>query len=115
GARDLLVVLSVFRGAFDLAAATAVSGCDAVTTADRLAQLVDQSLVQSVSGRAGRRFGLLETVRTFTLARLDAPTAEAARERHCAYFSSEGAKLGCRIPGPDRDEAEARLPLAGGD
>src|SRR5262249_30661042 len=53
GERDLLLSLSVFRGAFELTAATAVSGCDALTTADRLAQLVDQSLVYSATGRAG--------------------------------------------------------------
>ena len=59
GERDLLLTLSVFRGAFDLAAATAVAGCDAAQTADRLAQLVDRSLVQRASGPAGRRFRLL--------------------------------------------------------
>jgi hypothetical protein len=48
-------------------------------------------------------------VRAFTLARLDAPAAEIARERHRAYFTREVAKLGRRIPGPDEEEAEARL------
>ena len=59
--RSILLSLSTFSGAFDVAAASAVAGTDVMTTADRLLQLVDQSLVQSVPGRAGRRFRLLET------------------------------------------------------
>ena len=109
GERELLVRLSTFRGPFELAAASAVTECDTVTTADRLAQLVDKSLVQSASSRAGRRFRLLETVRAFTLARIDAESAASARERHCAYFARKVEELGMLVPGPDEDSASAHL------
>jgi predicted ATPase/class 3 adenylate cyclase/DNA-binding winged helix-turn-helix (wHTH) protein len=109
GERELLLALSVFRGAFDLSAASAVSHRDAAKTADRLAQLVDKSLVHSAAGPAGRRFRLLETVRAFMLGRIDPEQAEAVRERHCAYFAREVADLGGLVPGPDEDVAAARL------
>jgi predicted ATPase len=107
--QDLLLVLSTLRGAFDLRAATAVSTCDRVTTADRLAQLVDKSLVQSVTARSGRRFRLLETVRAFLAARIDDDTAAAAQARHCAYFAREVDELGVLVPGPEEDFASAQL------
>ena len=107
--RSLLLSLSTFRGAFDVAAASAVAGTDVMTTADRLLQLVDQSLVQSVPGRAGRRFRLLETVRSFTARRLDATLAAAARDRHAAYFAARVDELGERVPGPDEDDALGQL------
>jgi predicted ATPase/DNA-binding winged helix-turn-helix (wHTH) protein len=107
--QDLLLVLSTFRGAFDLPAATAVSTCDRVTTADRLAQLVDKSLVQSVTAASGRRFRLLETVRAFLVSRIDDDTAVAAKERHCAYFAREVDELGVLVPGPEEEHASARL------
>ncbi|HVJ95384.1 MAG TPA: hypothetical protein VNC41_00975, partial [Acidimicrobiia bacterium] len=111
GERTLLEVLSTFRGPFDLAAASAVAACDVVTTADRLAQLVDKSLVQSAPGRAGRRFRLLETLRAFASTRIADDAAASARERHCAYFASEVEKLGELVPGPDEDTAAARLAM----
>ena len=109
GERALLLVLSTFRGPFDLAAASAVAGIDALTTADQLAQLVDKSLVQSAGGPAGRRFRLLETVRAFTAARIDDATAATARDRHAVYFAQQVDVLGARVPGPDEDDACARL------
>jgi predicted ATPase len=109
GARSLLVALSLFRGAFDASAASAVSGCDAITTADRLAQLVDQSLVQSAPGRAGRRFRLLETVRVFAAGHLDDTAGEASRDRHAAYFARRVDELGALVPGPDEDDALDQL------
>jgi predicted ATPase/DNA-binding winged helix-turn-helix (wHTH) protein len=107
--QDLLLVLSAFRGAFDLPAATAVSTCDRVTTADRLAVLVDKSLVQSVNACSGRRFRLLETVRAFLDTRIDDDTAAAARERHCAHFAREVEELGVLVPSAEEDLASARL------
>jgi hypothetical protein len=80
-----------------------------VTTADRLAQLVDKSLVQSVTAASGRRFRLLETVRAFLVSRIDDDTAVAAKERHCAYFAREVDELGVLVPGPEEEHASARL------
>jgi predicted ATPase/DNA-binding winged helix-turn-helix (wHTH) protein len=109
GERDLLLTAGIFRGPFDLAAATAVAGDEPVTIADRLAQLVDKSLVQSVTVRAGRRFRLLETIRTFALSKMDPEAAAVRRERHCAHFTREVAALGGLVPGPDEGTAAARL------
>jgi predicted ATPase/pimeloyl-ACP methyl ester carboxylesterase len=109
GERALLLVLGTFRGQFDLAAATAVAGSDSLTAADQLAQLVDKSLLHSAAGPAGRRFRLLETVRAFTAARIDPQIADAARDRHAAYFARQVDELGAVVPGPEEDDACARL------
>jgi hypothetical protein len=55
---------------------------------DRLASLVDQSLVQRVTGPEGeRRFVLLEIIREYALVRLTGRgEAFAARLRHAAYY-----------------------------
>ena len=110
--RALLLALAVFSGPFELAAVAAIVDVDLLVTADRLAQLVDKSLLQSVASPAGRRFRLLETVRAFTAARLDADHAAALRDRHAGYFATEVGVLGARVPGPDEDDALARLGAA---
>ncbi|HEY7134301.1 MAG TPA: alpha/beta fold hydrolase [Acidimicrobiia bacterium] len=107
--RELLLALSVFRGAFDVAATSAVAGSDPMTAADLLTRLVDQSLVQSASGRAGRRFRLLETVRAFAASRLDPARAIAVRDHHASYFAGRVDELGARVPGADEDDALDRL------
>jgi predicted ATPase len=103
--RAMLLSVSTFRAAFDVAAASAVADLDPMTTADLLTQLVDQSLLQSTTGAAGRRFRLLETVRAFALRLVDAERDAAARQRHATYFASQVETLGARIPGPDEDDA----------
>ena len=110
--RALLLALAVFSGPFELAAVAAIVDVEPLTTSDHLAQLVEKSLVQSVTSPAGRRFRLLETVRAFTAARLDAERASLLRARHAAYFAREVGVLGARVPGPDEDDALARLSAA---
>jgi predicted ATPase len=107
--RSLLLALSTFRGPFDNAAASAVAGTDVIHTADHLIQLVDQSLVQSAPGRAGRRFRLLETVRAFTARRLDASGDATVRDRHAEHFARRVDALGAEVPGPDEDDALEQL------
>ncbi|MFN8496646.1 MAG: adenylate/guanylate cyclase domain-containing protein [Anaerolineae bacterium] len=84
--RALLRRLSVFVGGWTLDAAEAVSG-DA-DTLDRLAQLVDKSLVQVDEDDDGSvRYELLETIRQYARDRLlEAGEAEAARDAHLRYF-----------------------------
>ena len=75
--RQLLPRLSVFAGTFDLAAASAVSGGDAV---DALGQLVDRSMVEPSDGR----FRLIETIREYAAERLG--DADPAHERHAQLW-----------------------------
>ena len=81
----LLRQLSVFAGGWTLPAAQAVCGATAV---DGLWQLVDRSLVQ-VDWRdpVQPRYRLLETVRQYAAAQLEAANeALARRDEHLAYY-----------------------------
>jgi predicted ATPase/DNA-binding CsgD family transcriptional regulator len=78
--------LSVFVAGFDAAAAAAIAPG---LSPDRLARLVDKSLVSVSESRGGRsRYRLLETVRQYAGQQLsDAGELDAARDRHLAHFS----------------------------
>ena len=84
--------LAVFAGGFALDAAEAVAGDAARSVFDALCALVDASLVQRADGPGerdpdGPRYLLLETVREYGLEQLAASgEAEAARDRHVAFF-----------------------------
>jgi predicted ATPase/DNA-binding CsgD family transcriptional regulator len=92
--------LSVFVGAFDLAAAAEVSGRQIPSLADELGRLVDQSLV--VHDRPGRRWRMLATVRAYAVDRLLAtPDATEIRERHLLW-ATKTARLLEGAPGGDR-------------
>jgi predicted ATPase len=84
----LLRRLAVFAGGCTLAAAEAVCGLSPSDTVERLAGLVTQSLVRREDdGAGGPRFGMLETVREFALARLEASDeATTVRERHADFY-----------------------------
>jgi predicted ATPase/class 3 adenylate cyclase len=100
--RAVLVRLAAFAGEFDLAAAEAVASGDGADVLGALDALVDQSLVVSLPGPAGR-FRLLATIREFVLELLDeSDEREPVRERHARWFA---------------DLAEARVPMlqGGGD
>jgi hypothetical protein len=77
--------LGVFAGGFTIALARAVlgdAGVDEWVAIDRLAELVDRSLVAVDAGEAPR-YRLLETGRAYALARLaEAGETEATRARH---------------------------------
>lgn len=78
--RQALARLSVFRGAFDRAAAQAV----ALTPTTMLVALVDASLLRHLG--IGR-YGFHELVRQFAAARLaDRGEADALAERHANYY-----------------------------
>jgi predicted ATPase/DNA-binding SARP family transcriptional activator len=86
--------LSVFAGAFTLAAATTVGGQDAASP-QAIATLVDHSLLVSEPPRPGgtaRRFRMLRTLRDVALRRLaEQGEVEAARRRHAAFFRTRAA------------------------
>jgi predicted ATPase/DNA-binding XRE family transcriptional regulator len=95
--------LAVFAGGWTLEAAEAVgSDQDEGGTLDELQQLANKSLVvvERPPG-AEARYHLLETIRQYALAKLEAAgEADAARGRHAAYFTAkaETAMLASKDP-----------------
>src|SRR5439155_1838301 len=87
--RTLLRRLAVFAGGFTLDAAEAVcagDGIEALDVLDLLASLVDKSLVMADDDRPETRYRLLETIRQFASARLEASGETVAlRDRHLAF------------------------------
>ncbi len=82
--------LSVFSGGFTLDAAESVCVGDGVASdrmLDLVSGLVDKSLVLAEQGRAGSRFGLLETMREYAASKLAANLEEDdLRRSHADYF-----------------------------
>ena len=82
--------LAVFAGGWTAAAAAAVvePGDRAADLDDRLAALIDRSLVEVRQGADGaRRFGMLETIREFGVEQLTASgELPAVCDRHAAHF-----------------------------
>jgi predicted ATPase/DNA-binding SARP family transcriptional activator len=98
-----LLHLAVFSGGCTLEAAEAVGG----TTFERLSSLIDHSLLQQAATATGSRYSMLETIREYSLERLEAlGVGEAARRAHATYYvalaeqfepdleRTEGAALG---------------------
>ncbi|MEN0065923.1 MAG: winged helix-turn-helix domain-containing protein [Myxococcota bacterium] len=90
--REALACCAGFRGAFDLAAATAVLGdLDPLTTSDRLHELKARSLVRAFrTDRGGIRFSLLDSVRDHAWAQLEEEGRTQVLERHCAHYATLG-------------------------
>ena len=97
GEQALFACLGVFAGTFGLPAAEAIWG-DADgpdpedppgPVMDILTSLIDSSLVQAETRGDEPRFGLLETIREYALARLrDSGAWQQAHDRHAAYFTA---------------------------
>jgi predicted ATPase/transcriptional regulator with XRE-family HTH domain len=85
--------LGVFMGGWTLEAAEAVCWAEGETTPEEpvltLAALVDASLIQAeISTGEAVRFGMLELIRDYALARLHtAGEEEQCRRRHAAYYA----------------------------
>lgn len=119
--RRLFRRLAVFAGGWTLDAAEAVCAdgdalpADAVL--DGLSQLVEKSLVITVpgAGAGGHRYRLLETVRLYAAARLQAaPDAgaegeAAVRDRHLAFYGALAEAARTHLGGPDQAQWLARL------
>jgi len=95
--RTLFRRLAVFRAGFDLDAARVIGDCDPAQqheVLERLAQLVDKSLVLAENAGDRTRFRILETVRHFAMAKLrESGEADEVRTRHRDYYAAMAALL----------------------
>ncbi|MUL65395.1 hypothetical protein BOO86_13030 [Mycobacterium sp. CBMA 234] len=89
--------LGVFVGGFDLAAADAVDrtdGTSGLETLDRLALLVDKSLVCAETSSGRTRYHLLETMRQYALDKLaQSGEADGIRIRHRDHYLALARQL----------------------
>jgi predicted ATPase/class 3 adenylate cyclase len=99
--------LAVFIGDFSLAAAEAVTAdeaIDALEVMDLLGRLVDKSLVLAEDTDGHTRYRLLETIRQYAQARLEASgDAAAFRHKHASHFATVATEAGREMR--TRDEA----------
>lgn len=111
--QDFAMRLGVFVGGFDAEAAEAVASGGNIARTDVLAalsSLVDRSLITSTPSGGELRLSILESVRQYLLARLDAVGQLAVRQgTHAQHFGGlvEAASSGLR--GPDQDVWARRL------
>ena len=97
-ARDAFDAIGVFSGGFDLDAASAVIGHDAL---EPVARLVDASLVVHETAGRSSRFTMLTTVRTASLERAAAAgTTSTLADRHAAHFIAVARQQGPKLYGP---------------
>ncbi|MDP8928965.1 MAG: hypothetical protein M3O70_10420, partial [Actinomycetota bacterium] len=82
-----------------------------VDVVDRLASLVDKSLVRSVDDPGGQRLAMLETIREYALERLEEESgfSSAARRAHAEYFSELVSSRRGRLHGPQREDTLEEL------
>ena len=95
--------LGVFAGGWSLEAAEAV--CDrgdlSLDVLEGLSSLVDKSLVRVVQG-GDSRFSMLETIREFSLARLEeSGEAQEIRRVHAEYFRAQAEEAEPHLMGKD--------------
>lgn len=91
--QTLLRRLGVFRGGFDLAAASEVSEMPKSEIVQAMQALVDHSLVRR-AGEHDERFGLFEIVREFANHRLERDDdAGRARDRHANFYLQRARDL----------------------
>ena len=106
-ARTVFDALGVFSGGFDLDAASAVVGHDAL---DPLARLVDASLVVHETAGRSSRFTMLTTVRAASVERAAAQgRASALADLHAAHFITVARQEGPRLYGPEGVDTLWRL------
>ena len=112
-ARRMLPMLSCFAGRFSLADAGAVLDVPPATAAATVRALVDSSWLVVNRGTEQNRFSLLETIRTFAAAQLEADgDGPAARERHARYFAGLAAASEDGLTGPDAASWTRRMEIA---
>jgi predicted ATPase/tetratricopeptide (TPR) repeat protein len=105
--RAVLAACSVFRGGFDLPAATAIVPCpEGATLLDALHDLCEKSLLNAQPKDDGtQRFQLFESMREFGAAQLDTDTKAELERRHAKYFAELGERLSPELAGRDVGDA----------
>jgi predicted ATPase len=110
--RGVMEALSVFRGGFTREAAQRVSGA----SLRELRGLVSKSLLQrapapSATLRTGGRYEVHELLRQYAQEKLDQEPAagEAARERHCVYYTAALQRWEADLKGPHHKTALAEM------
>lgn len=97
-AQLLFAQLSVFRGGWDLEAASAVSRLTEHAAAKLHLQLLDNSLLTRELASGEPRFAMLETIRAYAAEQLNrvdpAAAPDKACERHAMYFAQLMAQAG---------------------
>ncbi len=109
--------LAIFVGGWSVEAADAIVDDPAApdrsspTMMERLASLVDKSLVRLQFGADGEtRFGFLETIRDYASEQLDASGATGnLRRRHAVWFTALAASIERDLVGPHQEQARARV------
>jgi len=116
--RVLFQRLSIFAGPFDVAAAGSVAvqtptgtlDVDLAAVDDLLGELVERSMLLVDSGRFGRRFRLLETIREFAAEQLSADDDSALiAGRHARWCLHQVTRVHRLLVGPTEAEGVARL------
>ena len=110
--------LAIFAGPFDVAAAARVTAEPPTLTGevglaavdDLLGELVERSMLIVESGRFGRRFRLLETIREFTAEQLSADDDSVLiAGRHAQWCVDQVTHIHRLLGGPAEAEGVARL------
>lgn len=112
GDREMFEAVCVFNGGFNLSAAIAVSGSTTDDAVDRIARLVDASLVMAETAQPETRYRMLETVREYGLALLaEHGRTGAVRDRHASYFAELAETAEPELTGAEQAHWFSRLEL----
>jgi predicted ATPase/class 3 adenylate cyclase len=99
--------LSIFPGDFDLAAADSICGFEPLQgpVVDRIASLVERSLLTNVRGSGAARYQMLETLRQYAEEKLEKRSeSNRLRQRHLDYFVAWTERADAGIRTRPRDE-----------
>jgi predicted ATPase/class 3 adenylate cyclase len=112
--REIFRLLSVFvtaRLEAIEAVAASLERVRQIDVVERLASLVDKSLLRSADERGQRRLSMLATIREYAVERLDEEPelAAAARRAHAEYFSEFTRDRRHLLYGPEREAALEEL------
>jgi predicted ATPase/DNA-binding SARP family transcriptional activator len=99
--QQLLELLSVFMGDFDLAAAEAVAGRPGLDVPIDLTALRAKSLVERTDAGDNARYRLLETIRHYAAERLEPGEREELRARHGHHYAGFAEAAAEGLVGPD--------------